>query len=105
MENGCCKGSALFNVSARKDCSILARKDALSPVTFMQDETTSHTANPVKEFLIKMFGEEGIIIKHCKFPRPPRTPDPTPAVFWLWRYLKSRVYQSRPSNLLEDAIR
>ncbi|GFT96702.1 uncharacterized protein NPIL_559101 [Nephila pilipes] len=72
--------------------------------TFMQDEVTSHTANPVKEFLIQMFEEERIIIKRCKFPWPP---DLTPVDFLLWGHLKSRVFQSRPSNLseLKDAIR
>ncbi|GFW63731.1 HTH_Tnp_Tc3_2 domain-containing protein [Trichonephila clavipes] len=37
----------------------------------------------------------------------PRSPDLTPADFWLWGYLKSRVYLSGSSSLLElkDAIR
>ncbi|GFT29463.1 uncharacterized protein TNCV_2116661 [Trichonephila clavipes] len=40
-------------------------------------------------------------------PMAPRSPDLTPADFWLWGYLKSRVYLSGPSSLLElkDAIR
>ncbi|GFV90809.1 DUF4817 domain-containing protein [Trichonephila clavipes] len=38
---------------------------------------------------------------------PPRSPDLTPADFWLWGYLKSRVYLSGPSSLseLKDASR
>ncbi|GFX78631.1 uncharacterized protein TNCV_30711 [Trichonephila clavipes] len=42
-----------------------------------------------------------------KVPMAPRSPDLTPADFWLWGYLKSRVYPSGPSSLLElkDAIR
>lgn len=85
----------------------LREKDALSTVTFMQDGATSHTAIRVKEFLIQTFGEERIISRRCKFPWPSRSPDLTPADFWLWGYLKSRVYRSRPSNLseLKDAIR
>ncbi|GFX65217.1 uncharacterized protein TNCV_4821081 [Trichonephila clavipes] len=37
----------------------------------------------------------------------PRSPDLTPADFWLWGYLKSRVYLSGPSSVseLKDAIR
>ncbi|GFX90382.1 uncharacterized protein TNCV_5067691 [Trichonephila clavipes] len=37
----------------------------------------------------------------------PRSPDLTPADFWLWGYLKSRVNLSGPSSLseLKDAIR
>ncbi|GFW70748.1 uncharacterized protein TNCV_2923031 [Trichonephila clavipes] len=42
-----------------------------------------------------------------KVPMAPRSPDLTPADFWLWRYLKSRVYPSGPSSQseLKDAIR
>ncbi|GFT28816.1 uncharacterized protein TNCV_3585341 [Trichonephila clavipes] len=67
----------------------------------MQDGATSHTANPVKTFLIQTFGEDRIVS------RPPRSPDLTPADFWLWGCLKSRVYLSGPSSLpeLKDAIR
>ena len=85
----------------------LREKDALDIVTFMQDGATSHTTNPVKEFLIQTFGEERIISKRCKFSWPTRSPDLTPVNFWLLGYLKSRVHRSRPSNLseLKDTIR
>jgi hypothetical protein len=85
----------------------LRERDALSTITFMQDGATSHTATPVKAFLIQTFGEDKIISRGCRFPWPPRSPDLTPADFWLWGYLKSRVYLSCPSNLseLKDAIR
>ncbi|GFV46139.1 uncharacterized protein TNCV_1256951 [Trichonephila clavipes] len=73
----------------------------------MQDGATSHTANPVKAFLIQTFGEDRIVSRHCRYPWPPRSPDLTPVDFWLWGYLKSRVYLSGPSSLseLKDAIR
>ncbi|GFS65558.1 uncharacterized protein TNCV_2469401 [Trichonephila clavipes] len=72
----------------------------------MQDGATSHTANPVKAFLILTFGEDRIVSRRCRYPWPPRSPDLTPADFWLWGYLKSRVYLSGPSSLseLKDAI-
>ncbi|GFX39327.1 uncharacterized protein TNCV_3860501 [Trichonephila clavipes] len=40
-------------------------------------------------------------------PMAPRSPDLTPADFWLWGYLKSRVHLFGPSSLseLKDAIR
>ncbi|GFU69360.1 uncharacterized protein TNCV_3210241 [Trichonephila clavipes] len=73
----------------------------------MQDGATSHTANPVNAFLTHMFGEDRIVSRCCRYPWPPRFPDLTPADFWLWGYLKSRVYLSGPSSLseLKDAIR
>ncbi|GFY27738.1 uncharacterized protein TNCV_242041 [Trichonephila clavipes] len=61
----------------------------------MQDGATSHTANPVKAFLIQTFGEDRIVSRRCRYPWSPRSPDLTPEHFWLWGYLKSRVYLSR----------
>ncbi|GFW88204.1 DUF4817 domain-containing protein [Trichonephila clavipes] len=85
----------------------LIQRGQISNVTFMQDGATSHTANPVKTFLIQMFGDDRIVSRRCRYPWPPRSPDLTPADFWLWGYLKSRVYLSSPSSLseLKDAIR
>ncbi|GFU37144.1 uncharacterized protein TNCV_1555181 [Trichonephila clavipes] len=84
----------------------LIQRGQISNVTFMQDGATSHTANPVKAFLIQTFGENRIVSRRCRYPWPPRSPDSTPADFWLWGYLKSRVYLSGPSSLseLKDAI-
>ncbi|GFV53387.1 DUF4817 domain-containing protein [Trichonephila clavipes] len=85
----------------------LIQRGQISNVTFMQDGATSHTANPVKAFLIQTFGEDRIVSRRCRYPWPPRSPDLTPTDFWLWGYLKSRVYLSGPSSLseLKDAIR
>ncbi|GFV51927.1 DUF4817 domain-containing protein [Trichonephila clavipes] len=79
----------------------LIQRGEISNVTFMQDGATSHTANPVKAFLIQTFGENRIVSRHCRYPWPPRSPDLTPADFWLWGYLKSRVYLSGPASLSE----
>ncbi|GFW42211.1 uncharacterized protein TNCV_1206671 [Trichonephila clavipes] len=48
----------------------------------MQDGATSHTANPVKAFLIQTFGEDRIVSRRCRYPWPPRSPDLTLADFW-----------------------
>ncbi|GFX22485.1 uncharacterized protein TNCV_3601161 [Trichonephila clavipes] len=83
------------------------QRGQISNVTFMQDGATSHTANPVKAFLIQTFGEDRIVSRRRRYPWLPRSPDLTPVDFWLWGYLKSHVYLSGPSSLLElkDAIR
>ncbi|GFV31725.1 uncharacterized protein TNCV_2438171 [Trichonephila clavipes] len=85
----------------------LIQRGQISNVTFMQDGATSHTAKPVKTFLIQTFGEDRIVSRRCRYPWPLRSPDLTPADFWLWGYLKSHVYLSGPSSLpeLKDAIR
>ncbi|GFT80882.1 DUF4817 domain-containing protein [Trichonephila clavipes] len=42
----------------------LIQRGQISNVTFMQDGATSHTANPVKAFLIQTFGEDRIVSRH-----------------------------------------
>ncbi|GFW87986.1 uncharacterized protein TNCV_216581 [Trichonephila clavipes] len=73
----------------------------------IHDGATTHTANPVKAFLIQTFGEDRIVSRRCRYPWTPQSPDLTPADFWLCGYLKSRVYLSGPPSLseLKDAIR
>ncbi|GFU70725.1 uncharacterized protein TNCV_4224211 [Trichonephila clavipes] len=53
------------------------------------------------------FGEDRIVSRRCRYPWHPRSPDLTLADFWLWGYLKSRMYLSGPSSLsgLKDVIR
>ncbi|GFV04137.1 uncharacterized protein TNCV_917581 [Trichonephila clavipes] len=82
----------------------LIQRGQISNVTFMQDGATSHTANLViPDTDVR---EDRIVSRRCRYPWPPRSPDLTPADFWLWGYLKSRVYLSGPSSLseLKDAI-
>ncbi|GFU22188.1 uncharacterized protein TNCV_2060581 [Trichonephila clavipes] len=51
------------------------------------------------------FGEDRIVSRHCRYPCPSVSRFNTDD-FWLWGYLKSRVYLSGPSSLseLKDAI-
>ncbi|GFV17922.1 uncharacterized protein TNCV_4032311 [Trichonephila clavipes] len=107
MDNGNGKCSALSNASAgdcramfnstRSDCECHVHA-GWSPVTLLTE---------FKAFLIQTFGEDRILAGAARYPWPPRSPDLTPADFWLWGYLKSRVYLSGPSSLseLKDAIR
>ncbi|GFV78369.1 DUF4817 domain-containing protein [Trichonephila clavipes] len=59
----------------------LFQRGQISNATFMQDRATSHTANPVKAFLIQTFGEDKIVSRRCRYPWPPQSPDLTPADF------------------------
>ncbi|PRD24693.1 UNVERIFIED_CONTAM: hypothetical protein NCL1_43009 [Trichonephila clavipes] len=80
----------------------LREKAALSTVAFIPDGATSHTANPVKESLIQMFGEEKIISKFYKFPWPLQSSDLTSVEFWLWEKLwwwTSGTYTAKINNL------
>ncbi|GFW22928.1 hypothetical protein TNCV_3647051 [Trichonephila clavipes] len=46
----------------------LTQPGQISNVMFMQDGATSHTANPVKAFLIQTFGEDIIVSRCCRYP-------------------------------------
>ncbi|GFU73792.1 DUF4817 domain-containing protein [Trichonephila clavipes] len=61
----------------------LIQQGQISNATFLQDRATSHTANPVKAFLIQTFGEDRIVSRRCRYPWLPRSPDLTSADFWL----------------------
>ena len=84
----------------------LQRQNALSEVVWMQDGAPPHIGSSVKRVLSQQFGDR-VISRHFPFPWPPRSPDLTPMDFWLWGYLKSKVYQFRPQTAsdLKDAIR
>ncbi|GFV69801.1 DUF4817 domain-containing protein [Trichonephila clavipes] len=69
----------------------LIQRGQISNIIFMQDGAINHTANPVKTFLIQTFGEDRIVSRRCRYPWAPRSPYLTPADYWLWGYLKSRV--------------
>ena len=53
-----------------------------------QDWTPPHTSNIVQEWLASKFG-----------PRPARSPDLNPCDYFLWGYLKDRVYKPLPKTL------
>ncbi|GFT13555.1 transposable element Tcb1 transposase [Trichonephila clavipes] len=87
----------------------LIQRGQILNVMFMQDGATSHTANPVKTFLIQTLGEDRIVSRRCRYPWPPRSPDLTPAEFWLvsegfgkhfndWRNAETKRFIRRPKG-------
>jgi len=70
---------------------------------YQQDGATCHTSNAsMRE--IESFYKDRIISKNLW---PPRSPDLTPADFFVWGLLKSKVYKNTPHTIeqLKDAIR
>ena len=59
---------------------------------FQQDGASPHTS---KNYLRSKFGEKFIDKKKW----PPRSPDLNPCDYFLWGYLKSRVYNPLPKDL------
>lgn len=60
-----------------------------------QDGATCHTSNDTMHFLREFFGDR-IISKSLW---PPRSPDLSSPDFFLWGYLKGKVYKNRPHTL------
>ncbi|XP_053203876.1 uncharacterized protein LOC128388492 [Panonychus citri] len=79
---------------------------------FMQDGATPHRTHDVFESLATKFEGRVIGLGYPAFQGggiewPPYSPDLNPCDFFLWGYLKDRVYQRNPKDLnqLESAIK
>ena len=64
---------------------------------FQQDGATAHTARETMTLLKDCFPNR-LISRFGDIPWPSRSSDLTPCDFFLWGYLKSRVYVSNPTN-------
>lgn len=64
---------------------------------FQQDGATAHTAAETIDLLKPMFPNR-LISKNGDFDWPPRSPDLTAPDFFLWGYLKSKVYTNKPKS-------
>uniref|UniRef100_A0A1Y1JZD5 DUF4817 domain-containing protein n=1 Tax=Photinus pyralis TaxID=7054 RepID=A0A1Y1JZD5_PHOPY len=75
-------------------------------VWFQQDGATAHTARRVMEFLRGRFPGRLISLRG-DLDWPARSPDLAPCDFFLWGYLKSKVYNDRPRTIedLKNNIR
>ncbi|CAK1578615.1 unnamed protein product [Parnassius mnemosyne] len=78
----------------------LPRLDALDlgDIWFQQDGATAHTARASMAVLREHFPERLISIRG-DLQWPARSPDLSPCDFFLWGFLKSRVYVNRPRTL------
>ena len=73
----------------------------------MHDGAPPHIASPVTGLLHATFSEHNIIGRFCINAWPTRSPDLTPCDFWLWGFLKARVYRIKPRSLgeLKESIK
>ena len=65
---------------------------------WVQDGAPPHRSVIVTERLSQLFNNRVIAMNH-PVEWPPRSPDLTPCHFFLWGYLKSKVYTSPPQNI------
>lgn len=75
----------------------LERRDIeMNNVWFQQDGATPHTARIVLEWLAEKLGEHFISLR-LNIEWPPHSPDLNP-LYFLWGYLKDRVYSLPPQD-------
>jgi hypothetical protein len=67
---------------------------------FQQDGATAHTARDTMALLRQIFGER-IISRNSEIFWPARSPDLTAPDYFLWGFLKERVYVNKPETILE----
>ena len=67
----------------------------------MQDVTLPHIGRQVQRLIREPFTDERIISRIFPNHWPARSPDLTPCDFWLWGYLKDRVYQGHVRSLVD----
>ncbi|UYV75817.1 hypothetical protein LAZ67_13001433 [Cordylochernes scorpioides] len=93
-------GERYVQLLREKVIPILQDRQALSEITFMQDGGPPHISRGAKQLLKDTFGEDRVISRHFIHQWPSRSPDLAPCDFWLWGYIKSRVYRCRPTTLV-----
>jgi len=67
---------------------------------FQQDGATAHTARSSMAAVRQLFGNR-IISRFGDIHWPPRSPDLSACDFFLWGHIKSKVYVTRPTTLLQ----
>ena len=65
---------------------------------FQQDGVTPHAANVSIEWLKQHF-KKRIVSRRCQIEWPPYSLDPSPPDFYMWGYLKNKVYEEKPRDL------
>jgi len=82
------------------------RRCSLHAQRFQQDGARPHTTPEVLEFLHSKFQHRIVSNRfpqqfQCGFSWPPCSPDLNPCDYFLWGYLKDKVFSSAPRNLPE----
>lgn len=72
--------------------------DGLGNLWWIQDGAPAHRTRNVRGRLVDVFGQQAIGIGFDT-EWPARSPDLTPCDFFLWGYLKHKVFLSQPENL------
>ncbi|KAK8384451.1 hypothetical protein O3P69_009331 [Scylla paramamosain] len=88
------KTDRYIEVIRRKFTPALRRKRGVDRdiMIYQQDEATPHCSDASLEYLHRYFPEDRLIARHTDHPWPAHSPDLSPLDYFLWGYLKDRVY-------------
>lgn len=97
-------GERYLTLLRRKFVPALRRNNSIEDQYFMQDGAPPHTANDVLDYLEDVFGERVISRRYPDYKKvgrnwPAHSPDLNPCDYFLWGYLKSKVYQPKPLDV------
>lgn len=67
---------------------------------WVQDGAPAHRLQAVRQRLAEMFGDR-VISLHHEVEWPARSPDLTPCDYFLWGYLKGKVYSTPPEDIAQ----
>ena len=85
----------------RKFIPALRRKQGvdMNTVIYQQDGAIPHCSNVSLEYLRRYFPGNRLISRRTDNPGPAYSPDLSPADYFLWGYLKERVYANNPQTI------
>ena len=78
-------------------------EDMFRGLWWAQDGAPAHRLIEVRDRLNRVFGNNWVIGLGQDVEWPPRSPDLTPCDFFLWVYLKDKVFSTSPQNI--DVLR
>ena len=103
-------GPFFFDESVNSDRYLAMLRDQFWPalqqndkehLLFMHDGAPPHWGSEVRRWLNDHFPQRWMGRGSPNMPWPPRSPDLTPCDFFMWGFIKSRVYVTRPTDILD----
>ena len=73
----------------------------MDKIIFMHDGAPPHWGTEVRDWLNEKMPQRWMGRGSSNMPWPPRSPDLTPCDFFMWGFVKSRVYGARPKTIAE----
>jgi hypothetical protein len=96
--DGTVSAETYLNLLNEKVWPRISRRVRREELWFQQDGAPAHFARTVRDWLNRHFPNRWIG-RQSEFVWPPRSPDLTVSDFFLWGYLKDKVYQRQPNNV------